>query len=643
MALIQLPARHIRADFRPDFPVRLRRDDPLWRGLSFAWIAGHPVNLVDGKRPTVDGTKKQARDGGWVSHFDAVADGAIRWNKEYLTTSNGDGTGDFTIVAFANPSAENRLGVIAGQKWDPAGGVFNQTFLAANSNGSFGVNSGSIAFLSYESGATGLSAGGYVDGAWHVFTAVRQSTAHYLDVDGTNVANTIGTVRDISTGSRYTLVGDGGKNSSEDAYNGEQAVVLMWNRALSTSERAEINRVIRYELYRLVEPLTQSIWVPTAAGGFAQLPGGYAWGAMTWGGASPTRIASFLDAGAGSYTATGGSALFDTKATASGGTYSTTGGDASMNPSLSAGSGAYTIAGGAATFAPAISAGAGSYSVTGAPALFNIALLGGAGTYALTGGDATFNYANSYTLVGDAGSYTLTGGNALFMLSMVAGAGSLSATGGAAAFDAGLSGGAGGYVATGGTVTFGVTLTAAAGAYLLTGGEAVFQYGNSFTMLGDAGAFAISGGTATFVITTVASGGAYALTGGAAAFNAGWTAGAGAYNYAGGDATFSISSGNQTLVAGAGSYAITGGNAAFVVGLAAGAGSCTWNDGGASFHLGWVDSGAAYVLTGGAAQFINSGDQTIPNLLRASSVHIRVAEQRHVIRLPNTQKTIRVH
>jgi hypothetical protein len=251
----------------PRVRVQINWRDPIWLGLSLCWVAGQRVNLVDGRPPDMDGTMLQPAPMGLSAYFPETAAGSIVWQREYVTTSDGSGNGDFTFVAFANPAAETDYSCICGQKWDSAGGPYAQAVLSANSSALYSPVSGYLAFITYSNGRSGVETSAVVDGDWHVFAGIRSGAAMTLDVDGVQKSTGTPTVRDISDGKRYTLIGNGGKGSDTDAYNGNQAIVLMWNRALSVDERVRINQILRYRLDLLVEPINRSPLIFDLGGG----------------------------------------------------------------------------------------------------------------------------------------------------------------------------------------------------------------------------------------------------------------------------------------------------------------------------------------------------------------------------------------
>ena len=247
--------------------VRINWSDPIWRGLSLCWVAGQRVNLVDGRPPDLDGTSVRPGPMGPTQYFDETAGGSIYWEREYLTTSDGAGTGDLTMVAYANPAAEADFSIICGQKWDSGGSPYNQVMLAANSNDTFAARSGAFAFLSYSGYTSASYSDSKVDGDWHVFAGQRASTTHSIIVDGAVAWQWSTEARDVSDGKRYTLIGNGGKGTAVDAYNGQQAVVLMWNRALTLDEHARVNTILRSQLNVLLETVNQSPLIFDLGGG----------------------------------------------------------------------------------------------------------------------------------------------------------------------------------------------------------------------------------------------------------------------------------------------------------------------------------------------------------------------------------------
>ena len=254
--------------------VEINWSNSLWNGLALCWVATQPVNLVDNQRPTINGTELVGSDNGATARFTKTDTGSIYWNQEYLKTSNGLGTGDFSIVARANPVAESVLSAIAGQKWDPGGSPFNQVVLGANMAENFTNNQGRLGFVMYTvgTGAVGIQLVDVIDGNWHTFFGVRQDTNFHIGINyRAFTTKTSQDVADISDGKRYTLIGNGGKNSSSDAYGRNQAFVLMFNRALTESEAHRIHYILTSDLRQLLKPANDDPYLISA--GAATAPG----------------------------------------------------------------------------------------------------------------------------------------------------------------------------------------------------------------------------------------------------------------------------------------------------------------------------------------------------------------------------------
>ena len=147
---------------------------------------------------------------------------------------------------------------------------------------------------------------------------------------------------------------------------------------------------------------------------------------------------------------------------------------------LSCSAGSYTITGGNAIFSlgKSLSADAGSYSTTGNQSnfLYSQVIQGGAGSYALTGADAEFVY--SQVLNGNAGSYAITGNNASFSYNQVIYAG---------AFNFAITG-------NNAELNFNKVLSCESGIYSIAGGDAEFLKTKS--LLADTGSYDFTGQSA---------------------------------------------------------------------------------------------------------------------------------------------------
>ncbi|HAK63587.1 MAG TPA: hypothetical protein DCO82_10155 [Alphaproteobacteria bacterium] len=165
-------------------------------------------------------------------------------NTELITTSDGAGTGDFTLMIFANPIAENRI------SWGIAQGhTDNNTNIWLGFNNAAGslttASSGTFTFTTRNvNNITASSAASVVDGKYHVFMGRRRGTTVDTIVDGVVRGTNSDTVRDITTGTLGFSIGHRPEsaNAFQLAIETNVVVAAAWNRALSPDEALLVAR-----------------------------------------------------------------------------------------------------------------------------------------------------------------------------------------------------------------------------------------------------------------------------------------------------------------------------------------------------------------------------------------------------------------
>jgi hypothetical protein len=180
----------------------------------------------------------------------------IEWANQFITTSDGAGTGDFTMMILAKvPAGSGAVMHMFAQKNDVAGTPFAQCALLAHS--SAGVYSaGSVEFFTFNT-ATNVSAtalAGLTVGGYALYTGVRQNGGLTLFNGQKSIASTAGSALNISQASRYTALGSRG-NGTTEALSGEVAFAAAWDRALSAPEIS----VLYENIWRIFAPLTRTL------------------------------------------------------------------------------------------------------------------------------------------------------------------------------------------------------------------------------------------------------------------------------------------------------------------------------------------------------------------------------------------------
>jgi hypothetical protein len=167
-----------------------------------------------------------------------------RDNWEPIGTSDGAGTGDFTLMILANPVAENRI------SWGIAqGNSDNNTNTWLGFNNAAGststASSGTFTFSTRNvNSVTASSAASIIDGNYHLFMGRRRGTIVDTMVDGVVRGTDSGTVRDIATGALGFAIGQRPEHANQHRLDGACNVVVAgaWNRALDDFEAALLAR-----------------------------------------------------------------------------------------------------------------------------------------------------------------------------------------------------------------------------------------------------------------------------------------------------------------------------------------------------------------------------------------------------------------
>lgn len=213
--------------------------------ICFAWHAGaHVLEQVSEKKYSTNNTSFDVASVGRVINCSA-SQVNLEWSSQFCTTSNGSGTGDFTFVVLANPSASGSGAVehALAQKNDAGGTPFAQAFIGFHSNEDAAYSSGGAVFFTYNGTDTATYTADACDGAWHLWAGVRLGTVHALYRDGVVLSTNTSTVRAITQASpsRYVAIGSRG-NGTTESYRNSAAMAAMFNRALSTQELISLTR-----------------------------------------------------------------------------------------------------------------------------------------------------------------------------------------------------------------------------------------------------------------------------------------------------------------------------------------------------------------------------------------------------------------
>lgn len=251
---------------QPTGPVEIDYTNPLVGGHSFLWSAAHDVRksllgsqrlatVVGGYAPSTDGKSWKAASGKPV---------AFPPGEHFISTSDGVGTGDFTIWVIANPESSATLRDMVGQSSTASGPNSGCILIRAN------ATAGSVTFYC----GAGISAGtfdsvaasGQANGRVRLFLARRLGTELSLWVDGAKVASSSYTIRNILGAQTQTAVSVGCNPYSTSATSIHNNIMAGGaNRALSDDEIASLSA----NPWQLFRPVQRRIYFDMGAGGGA--------------------------------------------------------------------------------------------------------------------------------------------------------------------------------------------------------------------------------------------------------------------------------------------------------------------------------------------------------------------------------------
>ena len=223
----------------------------LWRGVAFVapflqMSSAGKVTLLDARGGPLNGANLTANGTVWRGSPYGLALGnsnsaelrrLLQTGFSPIVTSDGAGTGDFTVMQLCNPTA-NALGTAqcSLSQRNPSG-AFNQFQLAFDTNNAFGYAAGSTMFGTYVTAASAVAATGLMDGKPHVWVGTRKGTVLSLYRDGVLAASASLTVRDILIAGQDFCIGGVPHDAGYGlAVGADIGISAGWNRALSGAE-----------------------------------------------------------------------------------------------------------------------------------------------------------------------------------------------------------------------------------------------------------------------------------------------------------------------------------------------------------------------------------------------------------------------
>ena len=228
---------------RPQGQLKIKRKHPLAKGLCLCVTGDNPLNIASNKLFTKGSTTAIATTvNGIANTFDNTNNSTLYQSGAVVSTSDGVGTGDFTLLSIGNPSSRLDMDTLFSQR-EYKQGSHSQFDLMANTGPNFTMASGTISFITYEDGFSSVSFSGGISGDFIQLVIRRSGTNHAIYANGLLKVETSLTVRDVSTSGSETKIGNlGDYTTDEYAYENEILLTLAWDRALLDEEIAMLNQ-----------------------------------------------------------------------------------------------------------------------------------------------------------------------------------------------------------------------------------------------------------------------------------------------------------------------------------------------------------------------------------------------------------------
>ncbi|MES2180702.1 MAG: hypothetical protein V4493_01205 [Pseudomonadota bacterium] len=221
-------------------PTGINFSNPITKGLACVYNAGNGfIDLIKVKAGGNRGGISLAPNKiglGYVSTGN-IAIGA-RFDGSSMRTSNGAGTGDFSVLIIANPIASSTREIML-----TIGDGSQEFYFAVNAAVGLSASSGAVSPQTNTGAASGVSASGAADGAMHAYLYVRSGTIGYLYSDGKLLATNSVLAAVMWSPSSVDFVG--GYWQQNWGISNHIAMVVGWNRALNIDESTNITRSLQ--------------------------------------------------------------------------------------------------------------------------------------------------------------------------------------------------------------------------------------------------------------------------------------------------------------------------------------------------------------------------------------------------------------
>ena len=257
---------------RPIFSLNGLEYPGLWKGVAFVaplnqTVMGGKTMLLDARGGLLNGADMTA---GSTAVFRGTPYGLgvgisgasnLLYQDNFLpvATSNGVGTGDFTVVCLANPPAEAVISIAVSQFASGSQPRFNVFF---NINPAGTATPGSFMFQTRDAAIVTPVVAGAIDGNYHLFGGARDGSNVRAWVDGQLRASVSGAIQNVAGAGAGFAIGSHAESTGNRINTATNIVfVAAWNRALSAAEMRMLGR----DPFCMFRPRRD--WIMKAAGG----------------------------------------------------------------------------------------------------------------------------------------------------------------------------------------------------------------------------------------------------------------------------------------------------------------------------------------------------------------------------------------
>lgn len=246
---------------------------PLAQYMAFCVLGGGPLfeNLAPGGVPfwkqANSGTAFAGSPWGTAARFTTTNQRIDFGLVSPIVTSDGAGTGDFTLACVSNPFATAGVSDQLGQRI--GSGALNQARMVANADKTLLAAIGKFAFGTHATATSSAeTANTAVDGNFHAWLGRRLGTAHSIWRDGIDAtASSDTTVRDVTISSQNFSVG-GFQNSDVNPARATIPIAVGWDYALPDV----LIRAWSDDPFQMFRPRQPWTVVGVAAGGGTVIP-----------------------------------------------------------------------------------------------------------------------------------------------------------------------------------------------------------------------------------------------------------------------------------------------------------------------------------------------------------------------------------